>query len=491
VRHRVLGNRAGRPWAGAVVLVLGSCVTVMACSGLPMVSVDADNSAQAPPTSVPPTKTASPPLPTATLSLVDAAELVKGYTTLVWTTNARGQIGGLGSGISLGEGKVVTNNHVVRGASAVWVRFADGRRDQVQVVRTDARRDLALLQSSFMDQPAARLGDSRTLRAAENVLAVGYPLADVIGARDATVTRGIFSGMNEMDGVWHVQTDTPVNPGNSGGPLTDSQARVIGVVRRGVRNAVGLNFAIASDETQAFLQRTDVPADTQAPAPPTSTLARSASGATPSNVWTVILHGDLGSESEAQTRANAAATNFTDVGVLNSSRYSNLRPGFWVVYAGKYTDESAARTAASTAQTAGYAGAYPRWLTEPGARASDVPTATPLPISKHPGVVAVERFYTSINARDLRTAWDLLGPSFRSRNEYDGWAKGFDTTRSVQIRSVDLKSQADNEATVEFTIAATDAIASGVTIKVFQGTWLVKQINGAWKLDVPSIRQIQ
>jgi hypothetical protein len=92
------------------------------------------------------------------------------------------------------------------------------------------------------------------LRPAENVWLVGYPRVEALRALDSTVTRGINSGRWQAPwGVWHVQTDASLNPGNSGGPLADTQGRLVGVVTFGIRESVGLNFAVASDEVSAFL----------------------------------------------------------------------------------------------------------------------------------------------------------------------------------------------------------------------------------------------
>jgi hypothetical protein len=82
----------------------------------------------------------------------------------------------------------------------------------------------------------------------------------------------------------------------------------------------------------------------------------------PSNVWTVILHGALGSRAEASALARAAAVDFPDPGLLFSTDYPNLQPGFWVVYAGRYDGEAAAGSVAQRARETGYSGAYPRWL---------------------------------------------------------------------------------------------------------------------------------
>jgi S1-C subfamily serine protease len=142
-----------------------------------------------------PTPAPTPPA----LSLEDAAAAVKRYTVLVQTDQ------GAGSGISLGGGRVLTAYHVVEDAAEIRVRFASGRQEPVQLATMDRRRDLALLRSSFAGEPAAMIRDVATLRQAEVLIAVGYPYSDIIGARDVTVTRGIFSGRwQSPDGVWYV-----------------------------------------------------------------------------------------------------------------------------------------------------------------------------------------------------------------------------------------------------------------------------------------------
>lgn len=283
-----------RCWAGVglVLLVLSvACTPAAPAADAPgaQATIESLNAElarfQASPTPAPPAAPTAIPttvaVPTAApsptpLGLEDAIAAVKRSTVYVWTDL------GSGSGISLGRGQVLTNNHVVQGAGTVNVRFADGRQEPVHVIRADARRDLALLQSSFVDVPGAALRDARGLRDGESLIAVGYPRTEAIGARDPTVTRGIVSGRwQSPQGVWHVQTDTPANPGNSGGPLTDSQGQVVGVVTFGVRQAVGLNFALASDEVHAFLNGTDVPASAPAAHVPAALPELSSTSVTP------------------------------------------------------------------------------------------------------------------------------------------------------------------------------------------------------------------
>ena len=139
---------------------------------------------------------------------------------------------GTGSGVVMdARGAVVTNRHVVSGATRLKVTFTDGREFTAKTVGTDAETDVAVIR---LDKPpadlvAARLGDSDKLDVGEWVLAVGSPLG-----LDQTVTAGIVSGLGkvgrhvQMSGgrVRHyIQTDAKINPGNSGGPLVQPVGR--------------------------------------------------------------------------------------------------------------------------------------------------------------------------------------------------------------------------------------------------------------------------
>lgn len=145
------------------------------------------------------------PTATPTLTLEEAAAWIKTSTVPVQTNRTTG------SGISLGEGNIVTSRHVVEGMSSIRVRFSDQRWAAATVARTDARRDLALLRVGVYDGPKAPMRESATLRVAERLLAVGYPLSYIIGTSEATVSSGIFSAMREVRGVWYVQTDAPLS----------------------------------------------------------------------------------------------------------------------------------------------------------------------------------------------------------------------------------------------------------------------------------------
>jgi serine protease Do len=145
-----------------------------------------------------------------------------------------------------GSGIVVTNAHVVDGRRGQWpiVELADGRSFEARLAARDAERDLALLALERTDQPieTATLGDSRTLRVGEIVVAVGHPLG-VTGAMSFGVVHAV------RDDGW-VRGDIRLAPGNSGGPLATLDGAIIGLNSMVVR---GLGVAIAVHRVQAFV----------------------------------------------------------------------------------------------------------------------------------------------------------------------------------------------------------------------------------------------
>jgi S1-C subfamily serine protease len=163
-------------------------------------------------------------------------------------TLGRGR-GGTGSGFLCGEGGLaLTNCHVVEGAVAVEAAFHDGRTAVVDVLGTDASTDLALLRVPEPAAPPLSLIDSSSLRVGDFALAVGCP-----HGLSHSVTAGIISGLGRalpgpggrsIEDV--IQTDAPLNPGNSGGPLLDVEGRVAGIATAIVPMAQGLCFAIPS-----------------------------------------------------------------------------------------------------------------------------------------------------------------------------------------------------------------------------------------------------
>lgn len=139
---------------------------------------------------------------------------------------------GSGSGIIFdSQGYIVTNNHVINGASKITVNLSDGRKFSAQLVGKDDKTDLAVLKINAPNLTVAKFGDSSKLEVGELAVAIGNPLGESFAG---TVTAGIISGLNrnlqsDYGPVRLIQTDAAINPGNSGGPLVNSKGEVVGI----------------------------------------------------------------------------------------------------------------------------------------------------------------------------------------------------------------------------------------------------------------------
>lgn len=151
------------------------------------------------------------------------------------------------------DGYLVTNAHVVEGATTVQVRLASGRRLTGRVIGRDSRVDLALVKvDSAEPLPVLPLGDSEQLRVGELVLALGHPFG-----LEQTVSFGIVSRkgaplLAAAPGFDFIQTDAAVNPGNSGGPLVNMAGQVVGVNTMAARNG-SIGFAIPTNLVKGLL----------------------------------------------------------------------------------------------------------------------------------------------------------------------------------------------------------------------------------------------
>ncbi len=158
--------------------------------------------------------------------------------------------GGEGSGVLITpDGYLLTNEHVVRRAEQIAVTFIDGHSVAAEVHGTDVATDLAVVRARGNDLPYAVIAEQVSLRPGQLVIAIGNPLGF-----EATVTTGVVSALGRsmrssdgrlIEGV--VQHTAPLNPGNSGGPLTDSGSRVVGINTAIIGSAQGIGFAVPSN----------------------------------------------------------------------------------------------------------------------------------------------------------------------------------------------------------------------------------------------------
>ena len=170
--------------------------------------------------------------------------------------------GGAGSGfIIASDGRVVTNEHLVGGSGRVTVRIPGAGSYEARVLGVDAIADLAIVDiEGGGGFTVLDMGDSDDLSIGEDVVAVGFPLDDMLG-NAPTITRGVMSSVREFRGVEHIQTDAAINPGNSGGPLFNSAGEVIGVNTFVIRDIgweggdiEGINLAVAINELKERLE---------------------------------------------------------------------------------------------------------------------------------------------------------------------------------------------------------------------------------------------
>jgi 2-alkenal reductase len=193
--------------------------------------------------------------------LLDATGVVRqANPAIVTVVNQLSRGMATGSGfITDQQGHIVTNNHVIDGAQALQVIFYDGRQANAQLVGTDPGNDIAVIQVSAGVPGTVTWGDSSRLEAGQPVVAIGSALGDFAN----TVTVGVVSGLNRRiggadAGTGFIQTDAAINHGNSGGPLLNMNAEVIGVNTLVVRDASsgdqaeGLGFAIPANTAHAI-----------------------------------------------------------------------------------------------------------------------------------------------------------------------------------------------------------------------------------------------
>ena len=189
-------------------------------------------------------------------AVVSAAERVG--PAVVKIDVQRGNAAGSGSGfLFTPDGLMLTNSHVVSGAARVEVALPDGQRFDADILGDDPHTDLAVIRVSGSKLPTVEFGSSRAIRVGQMAIAIGNPYGF-----ECTVTAGVISALGRsmraysgrmIDDV--IQTDTALNPGNSGGPLADSRGEIIGVNTAIIRAAQGICFATAIDTAKVIVSQ--------------------------------------------------------------------------------------------------------------------------------------------------------------------------------------------------------------------------------------------
>lgn len=150
-----------------------------------------------------------------------------------------------------GDGRAVTNYHVIRDGASAIVKFSEGAFFEVEGISAfDVDRDLAILKVIGRHFSPVQLGDSEKVRVGEEVIAIGNPLS-----LEMTVSSGIVSAIRTADSEnrTFIQTTSPISPGSSGGPLFNSKGQVVGITTAYVRGGQNLNFAIPINDLKPLL----------------------------------------------------------------------------------------------------------------------------------------------------------------------------------------------------------------------------------------------
>ncbi len=255
---------------------LGACALIAGAggAGVAAVVVDGHGSSSATTTAAAERSTVRPVAATTDDTAKNVYDDAKDAVAYISAQTDQGTATGSGFVVS-SDGKIITNEHVVDGATSVTVKLGtSGKEQTAQVLGADASKDLALLKvdAGSTTLHALSFGDSSNLQVGDNVYAIGNPYG-----LDHTLTSGIVSALNRdiqapsgatIPGA--IQTDAALNPGNSGGPLLDADGKVVGVNSQiasagtsssGESGNVGIGFAIPSKLVQAFAENpTSTPA---------------------------------------------------------------------------------------------------------------------------------------------------------------------------------------------------------------------------------------
>lgn len=220
---------------------------VVSVLGLASLAMNAGTATPAPSPPVQPQAIARP-----AAGWADAAARARDYTVAVAVRTGEGTQVGTGVVVD-GQGRTITSRHLVAGSATAEVALPDGRIVAGRVAARSEEHDLAVLQLPAGPYTAAVFGAAAALRVGDEVLAAGFPPGFSFEA-GPTVTRGIVS----KPAGRYLQTDAPINPGMSGGPIVDRDGRVVGIIESRYdvlegRRIQGIGFAIPSETVRLAL----------------------------------------------------------------------------------------------------------------------------------------------------------------------------------------------------------------------------------------------
>ena len=171
---------------------------------------------------------------------------------LIVVSDASGREIGQGSGVVVSnDGKVITNYHVIDGASSAVIKFPNGAFFLIEgVLAADVQKDIAVLKASGSDFPTVAMGDSDKVQVGEEVVSIGSPLS-----LEATVSNGIISSIRELknENQSLFQTTAPISPGSSGGALLNMRGELIGITTSEMVGGQNLNFAVPINVVKPLL----------------------------------------------------------------------------------------------------------------------------------------------------------------------------------------------------------------------------------------------
>ena len=199
-----------------------------------------------------------------TMSVPDLVKAASPAVVFIGNVDPQGDVQSIGSGFIVDrDGLIVTNFHVIEGASSLEVKMFDGEvYDRVQVVDFDQRRDIAVLKvAPFTRLPVVPLSNSESVEVGQDAVAIGNPQG-----LEHTVSVGVVSAFRRTEGYRLIQISVPISPGSSGGPLFNMRGEVIGITTSQLvgERAQNLNFAVPIEYARPLIASTKTPVEVSA-----------------------------------------------------------------------------------------------------------------------------------------------------------------------------------------------------------------------------------